>query len=191
MTNAPRRQATDNRRRRQNEPEQSWPARTTARPYWFAPVMGILFVATLVYAAFVLPDPVAVYFWPATQPDVMYPLWLYLLHQTVVGPIVGLGLVGLGRAAWALGEALLPKSKAGPDHGAAKTVSGVVFAWALAWITVDVWLAIGFDNKHDLTHSLCELALTTVAFLGTFAIVAVGLRRAHPRHVRQGWSSEP
>ena len=145
--------------------------------------MSILFAGTLTYGIFALPDPVAVYFWPATQPDVLYPVCVYLILEAMTGPLLAFALAGLGRVAWALGAAFMPRSKAGPNHSRARFTTRLVFAWALAWATANVWLTIGFDNKHLLTRSICELVLAVLALLGAFTIVVAGLRQAHPRRM--------
>lgn len=115
--------------------------------------MGAVFVVTLGYAFTALLDPVAVYFGPATQPDVMYPARWYVTLIAISAPVLAWGISGLGRAFHAIAEMLAPRSKAGTERDDTSVVRALVFSWTLAWFSGTVWLAIKFGNSSHLARS--------------------------------------
>lgn len=136
-------------------------------------VVAAVFVATLVYAFAVLPDPVAVYFGPATQPDVEYPVFWYITTVTTSGPLLAWGVSELGQKFFAIAEAFEPRVKAGRERfgDGAPVARALTFSWALGWLTGVVWLAVGFGNSHHQARSLLELLFGLIAFAGIFVVI--------------------
>ena len=136
--------------------------------------MAVVFVATLAYAFAALPDPVAVYFAPATQPDAELPVFWYIITMAISAPVLAWGVSELGRAFFAIAEAFAPRVKAGRkrfgDGGPA--VRALIFSWALGWLTGVVWIAVGLGNNHHLARSLLEELVALIAFAGSFVVIA-------------------
>ncbi len=86
------------------------PKRTSKLPLL---VVVVVFVVTLVCAFAVLPDPVAVYFAPATQPDAEFPVFWYIVTMAISAPVLAWGVSELGRAFFAIAEASERESGAG------------------------------------------------------------------------------
>ncbi len=147
------------------------PKRTSRLPLL---VVAAVFVVTLVYAFAVLPDPVAVYFAPATQPDAEFPAFWYVITMAISAPVLAWGISELGRAFFAIAEAFGPRVKAGRERfsDGGPAVRALIFSWALGWLTGVVWLAVGLGNSHHLARSLLEEVFALIAFAGSFVVIA-------------------
>jgi membrane protein DedA with SNARE-associated domain len=136
-------------------------------------VAAVVFVATLAYAFAALPDPVAVYFGPATLPDVEYPVYWYITTMAISGPLLAWGISELGRKFFTIAEQFESRVKAGRErfgYGAV-VVRSLIFSWALGWLTGVVWLAVGLGNSHHVARSLLELLFGSIAFAGIFVVI--------------------
>lgn len=141
------------------------------RSWWVTALAAALLFVAVGFAAGRLPDPVHVYFTPTDRPDVEYPLWLYLVLSAVGVPIIAVivgAFAGLISKAVALGVRKHPPSS---GDGVLQWVS----AWVLMCGAGEIWLAIHYGNGQPAERSENELALGTVALIGT-ALVATCCR---------------
>jgi hypothetical protein len=133
---------------------------------------GLLFLATVIAGAFLLPARVDMYYTPTDRPDVTYALWQYLTLAVAGAAIVAVALSGLARAAVMLVEAFARgPATSRPD------VAVWVSAWVLVWSASTVWLAIWFGNEHPEERSWLELVAALAGLSGVLALVGARARQ--------------
>ena len=138
---------------------------------------ALLFAATLVLGAVLLPDHVDVYYAPADRPDVSYELWQYLTLVAIIAVVFAIGTGGMASAAMALISAFREGSVGRSD------VAAWVGAWTFVWFSAGVWIVIWFGNENPETRSWCEVL---VALTGIAGIALIVLWRAELIRWRRG-----
>lgn len=130
-----------------------------------------MFAGSVVFAAAVLPDPVAVYLGPANQPDVMYEVWQFLTLLAVGAGVSALAFAALARSISGVIAAFMPGREA-----AGSSVGAAVAAWVLTWFTSLLWLTIWLGNDDHYARSLYELLLSLVGVAGIPVVTILVLR---------------